>query len=86
MYTRCIDLHQKPENFIGKKITIGGWIRTLRDSKTITFIELYDGSFFKTVQLVSDTNQLDSRLNGVTIYGNIRDNKGKPARILVNVY
>ena len=37
-------------------------------------------------QLVSDTNQLDSRLNGVTIYGNIRDNKGKPARILVNVY
>ena len=56
MYTSCRDLYQDTESFMGKTITLGGWVRTLRDNKNFAFIELYDGSFFKSVQLVADAN------------------------------
>ena len=37
---------------IGRQITLGGWVRTVRDSKTFGFIELNDGSYFKNIQIV----------------------------------
>ncbi|MFB7142149.1 asparagine--tRNA ligase [Gottfriedia sp. NPDC056225] len=46
------DLYRNQENFSNKTVQISGWIRTLRDSKTIGFIELNDGTFFKSVQVV----------------------------------
>ena len=36
----------------GKDVTLRGWVRSRRDSKGITFIELNDGSRFKSMQLV----------------------------------
>jgi len=36
----------------GKDITLRGWVRSRRDSKGITFIELNDGSRFKSMQIV----------------------------------
>ena len=38
-----------------KQYKYQGWIRNLRDSKAFGFIELNDGSFFKSVQIVFDT-------------------------------
>ena len=38
----------------GTQITVSGWVRTLRDSKTFAFIELNDGSHFKNLQIVCD--------------------------------
>lgn len=38
----------------GREITLRGWVRSRRDSKGITFIELNDGSRFKSMQLVVD--------------------------------
>ncbi|QKE73971.1 asparagine--tRNA ligase [Arthrobacter citreus] len=46
------DLYRNQVNFSNKTVQISGWIRTLRDSKTIGFIELNDGTFFKSVQVV----------------------------------
>lgn len=46
------DLFKKQEEFQDKTVQISGWIRTLRDSKTIGFMELNDGTFFKSVQIV----------------------------------
>ncbi|GIN39393.1 hypothetical protein J19TS1_23420 [Heyndrickxia oleronia] len=46
------DLYRNQENFTDKIVQITGWIRTLRDSKTIGFMELNDGTFFKSVQVV----------------------------------
>ena len=46
------DLYRNQENFTDKTVQITGWIRTLRDSKTIGFMELNDGTFFKSVQIV----------------------------------
>ena len=48
------DLYRNTDNYISKDITLEGWVRTLRDSKTFGFIELNDGSFFKNVQVVFD--------------------------------
>ena len=37
---------------LGAALTLRGWVRSRRDSKGITFIELNDGSRFKSMQLV----------------------------------
>ena len=46
------ELYHQKEAFIGKKITVGGWVRSIRDSRTFGFIVLHDGSFFETLQIV----------------------------------
>lgn len=37
-----------------ESITVGGWIRSIRDSKTFGFISISDGTCFKTLQIVYD--------------------------------
>lgn len=50
------DLYREKESYIGKKITVGGWVRSIRDSKTFGFIVINDGTFFEPLQVVySDT-------------------------------
>ncbi len=49
------ELYQHIENYEGKTVTVSGWVKTLRDSKNFGFIELNDGSCFKNVQIVFDT-------------------------------
>lgn len=53
-YTLVKDLYRNTDLYIGKKVKIGGWVRTLRNSKSFGFIELNDGTFFKNVQVVFD--------------------------------
>ena len=48
------NLFNKPEEYFSKEITLSGWVKTVRDSKTFGFIELNDGSFFKNLQIVFD--------------------------------
>lgn len=45
-------LYRNKEEYIGKKITVGGWIRSIRNSKTFGFIVLHDGTYFDTLQIV----------------------------------
>ena len=47
-------LYRDPKTYIGTTVTVPGWVRTVRDSKTFGFIELNDGSFFKNLQVVFD--------------------------------
>ncbi len=51
-----IDIIEIFENadFIGKNVTVCGWVRTSRDSKNMAFIELNDGTSFKHLQIVID--------------------------------
>ncbi len=46
------ELFRNRDEYLGKEITVGGWIRTNRDSKTFGFIVLGDGTFFETLQIV----------------------------------
>ena len=45
-------IYDAPEAFGGKSVTLGGWVRNLRDSKAFGFIDLNDGSCFKSIQVV----------------------------------
>jgi asparaginyl-tRNA synthetase len=52
---------------VGASITLRGWVRSRRDSKGITFIELNDGSRFKSIQAVVDSGIIpDEILKQVT--------------------
>ncbi len=43
-------------------IRVEGWVRTKRDSKTVTFIEVNDGSCLKGLQVVADRASIDNNL------------------------
>lgn len=49
------ELFRNTEEFAGEKITVRGWVRTNRGSNKFGFIELNDGSFFKSVQVVYES-------------------------------
>ena len=67
------ELYRNTSNFVGKEITLNGWVRTLRDSKNFGFIELNDGSFFKNVQIVfSDKLANFSEVCKLTISSSIK--------------
>ena len=52
---------------VGSDITVRGWVRSRRDSKGITFIELNDGSRFSSLQLVVENGVVpEETLNLVT--------------------
>ena len=57
--TEIKDLFATKEAFADKTVTVGGWIRSNRDSKKIGFITLNDGSCFQTLQLVY-SNELEN--------------------------
>ena len=44
--------------FDGKTVTLGGWARSVRDSKAFGFLDLNDGSCFKGVQVVFEREKL----------------------------
>ena len=50
------DLYTQREKYKDKNIIIEGWVRTIRDSKSFGFIELNDGTFFKNVQIVFNSD------------------------------
>ena len=46
------DLFKNKEKYVGGEVTVGGWVRSIRDSKTFGFIVLHDGTYFDTLQIV----------------------------------
>jgi asparaginyl-tRNA synthetase len=59
-YSEIKKLFRAPKDYIGKTITVPGWVKTVRDSKTFGFIELNDGTFFKNLQVVFQEDKLDN--------------------------
>ncbi|MDD3165289.1 MAG: asparagine--tRNA ligase [Oscillospiraceae bacterium] len=49
-----------PAGYDRQQVTVGGWVRTIRDMKTFGFIELNDGSCFKPLQVVIEDGVLDN--------------------------
>ncbi len=50
--TSVRDLFRNKEAYYDKKVTVGGWVRSIRDSKSFGFLILNDGSFFESLQVV----------------------------------
>lgn len=58
--TEIKELFLRPETFLGTDITVCGWIKTQRQSKSLGFIELNDGSCFKNLQVVISEDKLSN--------------------------
>ena len=59
-HTKIAHIFADAESFGGKEITVCGWARTIRDMKNFGFIELNDGSAFKSLQIVLEREKLDN--------------------------
>ena len=46
------DLYRNKEEYLGKEVEVGGWVRSVRDSKSFGFIVINDGTFFEPLQVV----------------------------------
>ena len=53
-------IYAAPEAFGGQTLTVCGWARTIRDMKNFGFIELNDGSCFKSLQVVLERGKLEN--------------------------
>ena len=50
------ELGEKFASLDGQTVKVEGWVRTIRDSKNFAFIELNDGTKFKSTQIVADAD------------------------------
>ena len=46
------ELYKNTEKYVDKEVMVGGWVRSIRDSKTFGFMVLNDGTYFETLQIV----------------------------------
>jgi asparaginyl-tRNA synthetase len=63
---------------VDDKVTVHGWVRTVRDQKSFTFIEVNDGSTLGNLQIVMDGN-LPNLSTGASIivHGHLVESPGK---------
>ena len=54
------NIFKNSQDFAGKTVTVCGWAKTIRDSKSFGFIELNDGSYFKNCQIVFDRAKVEN--------------------------
>lgn len=54
------ELYRNTKAYVNKTVKVSGWVRTIRDSKAVGFIELNDGTFFKSVQIVFERDSLSN--------------------------
>ncbi|MBQ7541247.1 MAG: asparagine--tRNA ligase, partial [Clostridia bacterium] len=65
--TEIAEIIRSPEAFADKTVAVSGWVRTVRDSKSIGFMELNDGSAFKGVQIILEREKLDNYAEAVKL-------------------
>lgn len=54
------ELHRNTEKYADQEIVVRGWVRTNRSSNKFGFIELNDGTFFKSVQVIYEADKIDN--------------------------
>ncbi len=46
------ELYRETEKYLDQTVRVGGWVRSIRDSKKFGFLVMHDGTFFETLQIV----------------------------------
>ena len=71
-------LAQNFEKYGDKQVKVSGWVRTIRDSKNFAFIELNDGTYFKSTQIIAAADMENYKLAvsqnvgaGITVEGKV---------------
>ncbi len=54
------ELYSDPEKYAGQVITVDGWARQLRIQKKFGFIKINDGTYFKNLQIVVESEKSDN--------------------------
>jgi asparaginyl-tRNA synthetase len=62
-----VDIKDINTSLLNTTILINGWARTVRLQATIAFIELYDGSTSKTIQIITEDLSLIEELKAVSV-------------------
>ncbi|HIX66466.1 MAG TPA: asparagine--tRNA ligase [Candidatus Anaerotruncus excrementipullorum] len=63
--TEIKELFASGEALADQVVTVGGWVRTIRDSKAIGFVELNDGSCFRNLQVILEQAKLENYTEAV---------------------
>ena len=67
------DLYKNFKDYENKEVTVEAWVKTVRASKNFGFIEINDGSFFKNVQLVFNSDLSNfAEISKLTISSSIK--------------
>ncbi len=56
-HTDIKEIVKSPQEWLGKEVTVCGWVRTSRNSKSVAFVELNDGTCLKNIQIVIDKTE-----------------------------
>ena len=54
-----VDILTKGKDYQGQSVVVAGWARTARDSKTMAFVALNDGTSLRHLQIVIDKAKFD---------------------------
>ncbi len=60
MKTTVREIFADANKFSDREVLVSGWIRTIRSSNVFGFIEINDGTFFKNIQVVFESEFLDN--------------------------
>jgi len=86
------ELLKNYQDWLGKEITIKGWIKTRRESKSVIFLAVNDGSIIHSIQCVFEPNQFEESFikklttgSGIRITGELVPSPGaaQPCEIKV---
>jgi asparaginyl-tRNA synthetase len=80
-----IKIKQITKNHVGQSLCIKGWLRTVRNQKTFSFLAINDGSTLSSLQVIADestknyTQLLSSLTTGasVCVVGTVVESPGK---------
>lgn len=75
------------DRYIGEDITICGWIRTIRKTKNMSFIELNDGTSLTNLQIVTKNNDLEENLKvgaSIMVTGKVVSSLNKNQKVEIN--
>jgi asparaginyl-tRNA synthetase len=61
-HTDIKQLFLQPEKYVQTTVTVCGWVRTARDSKSVSFIELNDGTCLKNLQLIFEKDKISDEV------------------------
>ena len=62
------ELYKNRDAYLNREVSVGGWVRSVRDSKAFGFIVVSDGTFFETLQVVyHDTMENFSEISKLNV-------------------
>jgi asparaginyl-tRNA synthetase len=66
-----IDINKVDETLLGQTIIVNGWVRNKRIQANLAFVEIFDGSTSKTIQVITEDKELIEKLNTLSVGSSI---------------